>query len=335
MSSSEHNEIDRRDYRSRDEGSKDRDDDGGDGRRQERNGVSLLIKNLSYHVQKHHLQERFESYGRILDVHIPVDYHSREPRGFGFVEMSNREEAERAVQALDQSLFEGRHIKVIFAQQTRRNPHEMAKAERERRHDDRISHRSDRRNDRSYDYDRRDRLRDDRYGYDDRFRDRRRDNDRRRYDDDYFSRPRSRSRRGGDRHDFDRDEYERRRRRRSRDRDTQQQNGEYRADRREYDDDRRSRSHDRVRDGGSRPRSPSPTKDDKISIKENDQEIFNQSRNSEQFKYDKYNNRSESQYRRRVYNESGGMRNDDDDNGEDEIERSEARRDGINMTNHI
>jgi len=76
-------------------------------------GSKLYIGNLSYSVTNEQLEELFSNYGEVREVNII------EGRGFGFVEMSNPSEAEKAKEALDSSDLEGRTLKVDEARPPR------------------------------------------------------------------------------------------------------------------------------------------------------------------------------------------------------------------------
>ncbi len=69
-------------------------------------GSKLYIGNLSYSVTNEQVEELFANYGEVRQVNII------ESKGFGFVEMSNQSEAEKAKEALDGSDFKGRNLKV-------------------------------------------------------------------------------------------------------------------------------------------------------------------------------------------------------------------------------
>jgi RNA recognition motif-containing protein len=77
-------------------------------------GSKLYVGNLSYSVTSEQLEELFSNYGEVKQVNII------EGRGFGFVEMSDQSEAEKAKEALDGSDFEGRTLKVDEARPPRR-----------------------------------------------------------------------------------------------------------------------------------------------------------------------------------------------------------------------
>jgi len=76
-------------------------------------GSKLYVGNLSYAVNSEQLEELFSNYGEVKQVNII------EGRGFGFVEMSNPSEAEKAKEALDGSNFKGRTLKVDEARPPR------------------------------------------------------------------------------------------------------------------------------------------------------------------------------------------------------------------------
>ena len=69
-------------------------------------GSKLYVGNLSYSVTKEQLKELFSNYGSVSEIKII------EGKGFGFVEMSSQSEAEKAKEALDGSILQGRNLKV-------------------------------------------------------------------------------------------------------------------------------------------------------------------------------------------------------------------------------
>lgn len=76
-------------------------------------GSKLYVGNLSYSVTNEQLEELFANYGEVVQVNII------EGKGFGFVEMSNSVEAEKAREVLNGSDFEGRTLKVDEARPSR------------------------------------------------------------------------------------------------------------------------------------------------------------------------------------------------------------------------
>ncbi|OHB86665.1 MAG: RNA-binding protein [Planctomycetes bacterium RIFCSPHIGHO2_02_FULL_38_41] len=69
-------------------------------------GSKLYVGNLNYSVTKEKLDELFAKYGEVKQVTII------EGKGFGFVEMSNQSEANKAKEALNNTEFEGRTLNI-------------------------------------------------------------------------------------------------------------------------------------------------------------------------------------------------------------------------------
>jgi len=76
-------------------------------------GSKLYVGNLGYFVTNEELEELFSNHGEVRQVNII------QGRGFGFVEMSNPSEAEKAKEALDGSDFKGHTFKVDEARPPR------------------------------------------------------------------------------------------------------------------------------------------------------------------------------------------------------------------------
>ena len=65
-------------------------------------GSKLYVGNLSFSVSNEQLEQLFSEYGEIKQINII------EGKGFGFVEMADVSDAERAKEALDGTEFEGK-----------------------------------------------------------------------------------------------------------------------------------------------------------------------------------------------------------------------------------
>ncbi|MBI2878846.1 MAG: RNA-binding protein [Candidatus Rokubacteria bacterium] len=74
--------------------------------------AKLFIGNLSYQATEEDLRELFQQAGTVESVRIITDQFTGRPRGFGFVEMSSKEEAERAIELLNGRLFRDRNLVV-------------------------------------------------------------------------------------------------------------------------------------------------------------------------------------------------------------------------------
>jgi RNA recognition motif-containing protein len=74
--------------------------------------IKIYVGNLSFNSSEGELQGLFETYGAVDSVKIIVDQFTNRSRGFGFVEMENREEGLKAIQELDSKDLGGRALKV-------------------------------------------------------------------------------------------------------------------------------------------------------------------------------------------------------------------------------
>jgi RNA recognition motif-containing protein len=78
--------------------------------------VNIFVGNLAYAVTDRDLRQAFEAYGQVTSASVILDKMTGKSRGFGFVEMTNREEAQAAIQGLNQKDLKGRAIRVNEAQ---------------------------------------------------------------------------------------------------------------------------------------------------------------------------------------------------------------------------
>ncbi len=69
-------------------------------------GSKLYVGNFKYEVTDEQLEQLFSEFGQVVQVNVIGN------KGFGFVEMSSNEEAEKAKEALDGKEFEGRTLRV-------------------------------------------------------------------------------------------------------------------------------------------------------------------------------------------------------------------------------
>jgi cold-inducible RNA-binding protein len=74
--------------------------------------MKLYVGNLSFDVTEDELSAEFGSYGKVESVAIPTDKISGRPRGFAFVEMASKAEAEAAITGLNGKTFKDRTIVV-------------------------------------------------------------------------------------------------------------------------------------------------------------------------------------------------------------------------------
>jgi RNA recognition motif-containing protein len=74
--------------------------------------MNIYVGNLSFNVTEADLKEAFGAFGTVQTASIIKDKYSGESRGFGFVEISNSEEAQKAIAALNGKELKGRALKV-------------------------------------------------------------------------------------------------------------------------------------------------------------------------------------------------------------------------------
>jgi len=72
----------------------------------------LYVGNLPYSASDSSLNELFSKCGEVVSAKVITDADSGRSKGFGFVEMSNTDEAKKAIEQLDNTELDGRNIKV-------------------------------------------------------------------------------------------------------------------------------------------------------------------------------------------------------------------------------
>ena len=74
--------------------------------------MKLYVGNMSYDTTDDDLRKAFEEHGTVDSVAVISDRHSGRSKGFGFVEMSDDEEAKAAMESMNDTDFMGRTLKV-------------------------------------------------------------------------------------------------------------------------------------------------------------------------------------------------------------------------------
>ncbi|MGB6064595.1 MAG: RNA-binding protein [Desulfomonilaceae bacterium] len=74
--------------------------------------IKIYVGNLSFDSSEEDLKGLFATYGEVESAKIIVDQFTNRSRGFGFIEMTNREEGLKAIQGLDSKELGGRSLKV-------------------------------------------------------------------------------------------------------------------------------------------------------------------------------------------------------------------------------
>ena len=73
---------------------------------------NIFVGNLSFGVTEETLRSLFETHGTVSRANIVTDRDTGQPRGFGFIEMSNDGEAEKAIASLNGVDLAGRTLNV-------------------------------------------------------------------------------------------------------------------------------------------------------------------------------------------------------------------------------
>lgn len=73
---------------------------------------NIYVGNLPYSVTSDELREVFEQYGEVRSAVVITDRYTGRSRGFGFVEMTDNAEADKAIEDLNGSNLGGRNIVV-------------------------------------------------------------------------------------------------------------------------------------------------------------------------------------------------------------------------------
>jgi RNA recognition motif-containing protein len=82
----------------------------------------IYVGNLSYDTNDDKLNELFKPYGQVSSARVVTDNYTSRSKGFGFVEMDNNEEADKAIAELNGKEVDGRAIKVSEARPRENRP---------------------------------------------------------------------------------------------------------------------------------------------------------------------------------------------------------------------
>lgn len=83
--------------------------------------MNLYVGNLSYKVSEEDLKNAFQQFGEVTEARLITDNETGRSKGFGFVEMPSKDEAENAIEQMNDKEFMGRNIKVNIAKPKKDN----------------------------------------------------------------------------------------------------------------------------------------------------------------------------------------------------------------------
>jgi RNA recognition motif-containing protein len=79
----------------------------------------LFVGSLSWDTTEESLKSFFEQVGEVVEAKIIFDRNTNRSKGFGFVTMANPEDAQKAIEELNEKELDGRQIKVAEARPPR------------------------------------------------------------------------------------------------------------------------------------------------------------------------------------------------------------------------
>ncbi|MCO4755297.1 MAG: RNA-binding protein [Bacteriovoracaceae bacterium] len=78
--------------------------------------AKIYVGNLSFSTENEGLESLFSQYGKVVSARVITDRETGRSRGFGFIEMSNSDEAAAAIEALNNTEHDGRNLRVNEAE---------------------------------------------------------------------------------------------------------------------------------------------------------------------------------------------------------------------------
>ncbi|MEJ2309729.1 MAG: RNA-binding protein [Gammaproteobacteria bacterium] len=84
--------------------------------------MNIYVGNLPYSVSNDDLESMFSAHGEVSSARVIMDRDTGRSKGFGFVEMPNNDEAEAAIEALNNTDAGGRSLRVNEARPREERP---------------------------------------------------------------------------------------------------------------------------------------------------------------------------------------------------------------------
>lgn len=82
--------------------------------------MNIFVSNISRSATNFQLSKLFSEYGKVIHAKIVIDKITEESKGFGFIEMKELSDAQKAIDFLNGSLFLGNIIDVSEAKTEKR-----------------------------------------------------------------------------------------------------------------------------------------------------------------------------------------------------------------------
>lgn len=84
--------------------------------------MKIYVGNLPYSVRDAELEELFAPYGEVTSANVIIERETNRSKGFGFVEMPSKTDAEKAIAELNNKEINGRGLKVNEAKPREERP---------------------------------------------------------------------------------------------------------------------------------------------------------------------------------------------------------------------
>jgi len=82
--------------------------------------MKLFVKNIDRDINEVALESLFAMHGKVVSTKIVYDKITWESKGFGFIEMMNKEDGQKAITALNGFVLKGRPLTVVEADESKR-----------------------------------------------------------------------------------------------------------------------------------------------------------------------------------------------------------------------
>lgn len=79
----------------------------------------LYVGNLSFQTTEDDLKNAFEEFGEVVEAKVVLDRDTGRSRGFAFVTMGDGDAAQKAIEAMDGAMLDGRNLRVNEAEEKR------------------------------------------------------------------------------------------------------------------------------------------------------------------------------------------------------------------------
>ena len=76
---------------------------------------TLFLGNLSFNADRDAISELFSKYGEIISVRIPTHPETEQPKGFGYVQYTNVEDAKKALEGLQGEYIDNRPVRLDYS----------------------------------------------------------------------------------------------------------------------------------------------------------------------------------------------------------------------------